>query len=211
MVCLKLLLVDRDVSGAHVHEENQPSNDRQRLEEIILQEVPLVVLLVQAPPVVDEDVEQAEEDDEESGRPLGLETDDDHATGDEAKDGNDDAGKGPFTSNEEADKEEDEQDSTCQLGIGSSRGLREGGEPEMLIIHHERVAEDHEQATSNAEIAEEEVEVEEEAVAERLNDNDAEESSNGPVGLITGDDTVGSASHDEDVGEEEQMRYSTRE
>lgn len=47
------------------------------LEEVEAEVVLLRVVGVHGPPVVDEDVEAREEEDQEGGRPLGLEADDD--------------------------------------------------------------------------------------------------------------------------------------
>ena len=46
-------------------------------------------------PVVDEDVENAQQGDEETGAPLGLETDSHHDTGAQSYDRDDDTSKGP--------------------------------------------------------------------------------------------------------------------
>lgn len=46
-------------------------------------------------PVVDEDVEYAQEGDEEASAPLGLESNSDHDTSSQSDDGNDNSGKRP--------------------------------------------------------------------------------------------------------------------
>lgn len=102
-----LLLVHRDSSGTHVDEQQQSADDAERLcfppsggerptsgrddparkrgggeggartEEVEPKVVLLRVAGVDAPPVVDEDVGDRKEQNEERGRVLGLETDDD--------------------------------------------------------------------------------------------------------------------------------------
>lgn len=80
-----------------------------------LEEVALGVVAGDAPPVVDEHVEYGEQDDEERGRPLGLEADGDHPARDEAEDGDEHAGDGPFALDDEPDEKEDEEDSSDEL------------------------------------------------------------------------------------------------
>ena len=64
------------------------------------------------PPVVSKDVEDAENQDEEGGRPLGLEPNGDHSTSAEAKDGNENTHEGPLALKDEAEEEEDEKHAT---------------------------------------------------------------------------------------------------
>ena len=76
---------------------------------------------VERPPVVDEDVEDAEESDEEAGAPFGLEAHGDHDTGSEADDGHEDPGERPAALEDEADEEEDQQHPSSELEAEGQR------------------------------------------------------------------------------------------
>ncbi len=47
----------------------------------LLEEVPLRVVSVDAPPIIDDHIEDGENQDEEGGRPFSLEANCNHATG----------------------------------------------------------------------------------------------------------------------------------
>ena len=164
----------------------------------ILEEIPLGVSAVDAPPVVDKDVEDAEDEDEERGRPLGLEADGNHRARGETDERHKEPSDAPLAAEGEANEEENEQDAsrkeeaskfTCQENRSISRFgrdllflavvLRKGGETskEFLARVH-RIAEDHEEATDDAEVAEEEVEVENEAITECLDNDNTEKTAN---------------------------------
>jgi hypothetical protein len=84
------------------------------VQEDILQEIPLRVCRVNAPPVVCKDVEDTENDDKEPGGPLGLEANGDHDTGGETEDGDNHSHEGPLTLDNESEEEEDEEHTTGQ-------------------------------------------------------------------------------------------------
>lgn len=86
----------------------------QRLEEIILEEVALRVRGVHRPEVVRDDVEDAEDKDEEGGGPLGLEADGNHDARDEADDRDEHAPDAPFSLDDEAQEEEDQENAACE-------------------------------------------------------------------------------------------------
>ena len=90
----------------------------------ILEEVALRVRAVNAPPVIDEDVENAEDDDQERGGPLRLETDGDHRACCETDQGHEDTTDAPFTAEGEADEEEDKQDTARQEETASGSWVR---------------------------------------------------------------------------------------
>ena len=134
-----LLRVHRETARSHVHKQQQPANDRyggttisithiikqdkttsltQRLEEIILQEIPLRMRRVHRPPVVHDNVEARQYEDEERGGPFGFEPDGDHDAGDEADDGDEDASDGPLALDDEAEEEEDEEDAAGEEEAG---------------------------------------------------------------------------------------------
>jgi hypothetical protein len=83
--------------------------------QVVFEEVSLGVRRVNAPPVVDEHVENAQQGDEETRAPLCLESNGDHDAGTETNDRDEHSGKGPFALEDEADEEEDEEDSTGEL------------------------------------------------------------------------------------------------
>lgn len=68
-----------------------------------------------APPIVDQNVEDAQKEDQERRAPLRLEADDDHDASAEAKERNEDTRERPGALEDEADEEEDEQNSTGEL------------------------------------------------------------------------------------------------
>ena len=70
---------------------------------------------MQGPPVVDEDVGDAQDGDEETGAPLGLETDGDHDAGGETEEGDDGSEEGELALEGEPDKEEDQEDPSSEL------------------------------------------------------------------------------------------------
>lgn len=110
-----LPLVHRESSRSLVDQQQQPAHDAQRLEEVVPQEVPCRVTRVRRPEIVDEEIEDGEEQDEERGRPTGLEAYGDHDAGSQAKDGNKDAEERPLPLKNEAEEEEDEEHTSCEL------------------------------------------------------------------------------------------------
>ena len=67
-----------------------------------------------APPVVSKDVEDAENEDEEGGRPLGLEANSDHSASAETKDRDENTHEAPLALEDEAKEQEDEEHTTGQ-------------------------------------------------------------------------------------------------
>lgn len=70
---------------------------------------------MQGPPVVDEDVGDAQYGDEQAGAPLGLETDSDHDASRETQEGDDGSEEGEFALEGESDEEEDQEDPSGEL------------------------------------------------------------------------------------------------
>lgn len=79
------------------------------LEEVIFEEVTLRVCRMHSPEVVCNDVEDAQHNDKESSRPLGLEANRNHNTGNQADYGNENAADAPGTLDNESEEEENEQ------------------------------------------------------------------------------------------------------
>ena len=84
-----------------------------------LEEVTLRVGGVDAPEVVDEDVEDTENDDEECASPLGLEADCNHDTCTQAHDRDEDTHDGPLTLDDESEEEEDEENTAGEKEAGA--------------------------------------------------------------------------------------------
>ena len=78
----------------------------------LLQEVALRVCRVNTPPVVDEYVESAESHDQERCRPLRLETNSDHNASRKTDNRDEQPSNAPLSTEDEADKQEDEQDAS---------------------------------------------------------------------------------------------------
>lgn len=68
-----------------------------------------------APPIINEDIEHREQDDEEGGGPLGFEAHRDHAARDEPEDRDEYPGEGPCTLEHEPQEQEDQQDAADEL------------------------------------------------------------------------------------------------
>lgn len=83
--------------------------------QVILEKVPLRVSSVDAPPIVNEDIEDAQKSDKETGTPFGLKAHGDHDTGAQTDDGDDDTGEGPVALEDETNEKEDEEDSAGKL------------------------------------------------------------------------------------------------
>lgn len=86
----------------------------QCLEKVILQKVPLWVCRWNSPPVVSEDIEDAEDNNKKYGRPFGFETNGNHNTCTKTNDRHEDTGDGPCSLDNEAEEEENEEDTTSQ-------------------------------------------------------------------------------------------------
>jgi hypothetical protein len=152
------------------------------------------VLRGNTPPIVGKGVENAQNDDKESGRPFSFETNGDHTARSQTEDRDEEAGDTPLSLDNEAKEQEYEQyaaskkKTACNVihvkGITrrcllfSSVCFTESrkSSKELLPCHH-RIAEHHEQSANDAQVAQEEGEVENETVTETLNDDYAKETS----------------------------------
>jgi hypothetical protein len=94
-----------------------------------LEEIAGSVARANGPPVVGEDVEYAQHDDQEGGGPLGFEANRHHDTCGEPKDGDEDAHDAPGALEDKPDEQEYEQHTAGQLeaACGISAGQRWGG------------------------------------------------------------------------------------
>ena len=122
-------------TSTHVDKKEQATDDRQCLEEIVpgdakelakdnkrrggsrhpLEEIALGMSGVDSPPVVDQNVEDGEENDEECRGPSCFEAHGDHDAGGETHDRHDDTCKGPLALEDHTDEEEYEKHAARQL------------------------------------------------------------------------------------------------
>lgn len=181
-------------------------HDGQNLEEVVLREVLVRVVRVQCPEVIDQDIEDAQNNNQHDGAPLGLEANHHHNARHEAKQADSDAPEAPVAAEDEADEQEDQQDTARELEVHALILLIElrqsrGREP----LAHPGVRQNHEQASHDRKIAEEEVQVEDEAVADALEDDDADEAENTVIRVLADDDLDRTHGHGDDVYYEEQV------
>ena len=74
-----------------------------------------------APPVVGKHIEHAQDQDEESGRPFGLETDGNHAACTQTDDRHEYPPDAPLSLEDKSQKEEDEQDAASKKEASDKR------------------------------------------------------------------------------------------
>lgn len=80
----------------------------------LLQEIALMMMGFYAPPIVRENVEDAQNDDKERGGPLGLETNGNHGASNKTNYGNQETHEIPLTLKDEAKEEEDQENTTSK-------------------------------------------------------------------------------------------------
>lgn len=143
------------------------------------------------PPVVDEEVEDAQHDDEEDGGKLGLVPYSDHDAGGEADDRDEHPREAELAVEDESDEEEDEENAASELEVLLAFlvvDVERGDAGEEDLFGGERVGEDHQQAADDREVAEKEVEVEDESIAEALSEDDGEKAAGSVEGGALRDD-----------------------
>lgn len=160
-----------------------------------------------APPVVHDDIEDGEEDDQECGRPLGLETHGDHDAGGEPDQREDQSCKGPLSLEGDSDEKEDQKDSACQLEVFLAIIVAQIGKSrkEGPTSDH-RIGKDHEETSNNGEVAQEEINIKDETVTKALQDDDTQKTANCDLRVALGDDGTRGSQHGEDVQKEENLR-----
>jgi len=70
------------------------------------------MLVMYAPPVIHKDVENGEKNDEEAGRPFGLEAEGDHDAGRKTHEGKHETGKCPLSLESYTNEQKDEEDAS---------------------------------------------------------------------------------------------------
>ena len=164
-----------------------------------------------SPEVVDKHIEHAKQHNQHNGRDLRLEPNRHHHTRHQAKQANNDASKRPLPREDEANEQENQQHPSRQLDILLPILLinrREARKPTPLP--HPAIAQHHQQAPHDGQVAEEEVQIEDQAVAEGLRDHDGEEAAYGVFAVFADDDQGGAGGHGDNVEEEEGMCDSPR-
>lgn len=176
-----------------VDQEQETTDNRENLEEVVLGEVLVGVvfvelgrLLVQAqhnartvgtygPEVVGQDVENAEDQNQQGSTELGLEANDNHDARNKAKKRHNHTPEAPLSSEDEADEEEDEEHATGQLEVHLPVllvELRQSGK--SCCLPYPGVRQDHQESTHDREVSKEEVEVKDETVTESLSDHNTD-------------------------------------
>lgn len=132
-----------------------------------------------SPPIVGENVENAQHHNKECGRPLGLETNGNHDTSGKTNDRNKNAHEAPFALKNEAKEKEDQEDSAGKEEVFPAVVLTKGWQArEDRFTGDHGIAENHEETTNNTQVAEEEVQVKDETITESLDNNNTEKTSN---------------------------------
>ena len=170
---------------------------------------------VDAPPVVDEYVEGAQDDHQEDGGPPRFESDSNHAARPEADERHEHAHKTPLSPEHESDEQEDKQDAAREQEAAKHRisGIqqhcgreytlflaicltqrRKASEQSPASIHS--VTEDHEETADYGQIAKEEVEVEDQSIANRLHDDHRQETAHRILCVFLRDDRGRTGHHD---------------
>jgi len=196
-------VVSVDANENHVNDVTSRGSKSNRHS---LQEIALRMRRMNAPPIVDEHVERAQDQDKESGRPLGLEPYRNHTARPQAYDRHQHSPDPPLSLNDEPQKEEDEQDATGEKEVFLSVIFADGrksGERSSSGDH--RVAEDHEQSTDHTQVAQEEIKVENQAITQSLRDDNSEKSPNSKFGVLLRDHRTRAGKHRGDVEKQEHM------
>lgn len=177
------------------------------MEEVVLRKVLVGVVRVQFPPVVNVEVEDAENKHQHDSRELGLEAHNHHDASHESQKTSDDSPEAPVAAEHESNKEEDEENASSELEIHLLVLLVKLGKAgRRKLLAHPRVGEHHEQTAHDGQVAQEEVEVKDKAVANALQDHDGHESRNAVLGVLSENDAEGADGHEDDVGNEEHVR-----
>src|SRR5690242_1585846 len=92
-------------------------HNRENLEEVVLGEVLVRVMGVQSPPVVDVEVEDAENQHQHDRGKLGLEANNNHDASNEAEQASHDSPETPVATEDKANKEENEQNTSSKLEV----------------------------------------------------------------------------------------------
>lgn len=158
------------------------------------------------PEVVHNNVEHAENHHQHNRAPLRLESDRDHHTCHGTDRDHNHASKGPLSSENEANEQEDEENSASQLEVHLAVLLIElwkTGRRELFA--DPAVGENHDQSSHDRKVAQEEVDVEDESVTQCLRDHDSDQTTDCVLAVFTDDDKNAAAGHGDHVDEKEDV------
>jgi len=148
------------------------------------------------PPIVGEHIKYAQHEDQKGSGPFGFEANSNHNASTKSKDGNEYATDTPFTLKDKAKEQEDKENAASQKEVFFTICFADRGEAsEQLLSGDHRIAEDHEQATNNAQITEEEVEIEDETITEALDNDHRKQTSNSVLCVFLENDRARSTEH----------------
>lgn len=172
---LELFLgIHGDTSGTHVDQENETSNNGKGLEKVIFEEITLRVLVMNAPPVVNEYVEDGEEDDQESSRPFRLESKDNHDTSRQTNEGKCETNKRPLSLESNSNEKEDEKYTSGQLEVFPPVVITQARQScKVVLALNHGFRKDHEKSANDGEVAQEEIDVKDETISKSLKYNDS--------------------------------------
>lgn len=142
-----------------------------------------------APEVVDKQIENAQDDNQHDGAPLGLEADDDHDASHSADHDDQYAPEAPVAREDKADKQKDEQDASGELKVHfavlfvdlwqSCRGK---------LLPNPRIRQDHQEPANHGQVPQEEVEVEYQTISDGLSDDDAQKAADCVLAVLANND-----------------------
>ena len=115
----------------------------------------------------------------------------------------------PVTTEHESDKKEDKQHTSSKLEVHLLVlfiELRQTSRRELLA--NPRITQNHEQTAHDGQVAQEEVEIEDESIANSLQNDNGHEARDAEFGVFAEDDAEGANQHEDDVCDEEEMRYA---
>jgi hypothetical protein len=164
-------------------------HNRKDLEEVVLREVLVGVVGVQSPPIVDVEVEDAENEHQHDRGELGLEANNNHDAGNEAEQAGHNSPETPVTAENETNEQEDQEDASSELEVHLlillvELGKTGGGK----LLANPGVGQNHHQTAHDREVAEEEVQVEDQAISNALHNHNAHETSYGVFRVLSCDD-----------------------
>lgn len=158
------------------------------------------------PEIVNQEVKDAQDDNEHDGAKLGLEAYHYHDTSNEAEKGHNHSPDTPSSAEDKSSKEEDEQNSACELEVHLAVFLVDRREAsESLGFPNPGIRQDHQQATHNRQVSEEEIDVEDESISKCLGNNNTSESSHSVIRVFAGNDESRAGAHGNNVANQEEV------
>jgi len=199
-----LLLVEAQISRANVDKEDKSTNNRKCLEEVVFGKVLLRMVLMERPKVVDQNVKDRQNDDKEDSAVLGLETNDDHDGCDGSNDGYKDSPESKFTRENEADKQENQENTSTQLDIHLLVTLVQSWKSSShQSLSDPRFGQNEQKTTDDRQISKKEVEIKDESITNALHEDDSHQNSGSVFGLTASNHIYRGHGHGNDVEDQE--------